>query len=58
MTPNDRRLLRHLLLAVAVKIAVLALLWWCFVADQRVAVDARRAADRLGPPPTAQGAQP
>jgi len=58
MSPNDRRLMRHLLLAVAVKIAALAVLWWCFVADHRVAVDAQRAADRVGVTSQEQGGQP
>ncbi|MCO5399896.1 cytochrome oxidase putative small subunit CydP [Ralstonia soli] len=57
MSPNDRRLVRHLLIVVTIKVAVLGALWWVFVRDARVPVDAERAADRLGIPPsvTAQG---
>lgn len=40
-------LLRHLLLAVLIKLAVLTVLWWSFVHKQRVAVDAEAAAARL-----------
>ncbi|MDE2203528.1 MAG: hypothetical protein KGJ38_12535 [Burkholderiaceae bacterium] len=59
MSTNDRRLVRHLLVIVTIKVAVLGALWWVFVRDARVAVDAERAADRLIlTPPAAQGGQP
>lgn len=48
MSPADRRLLRHLLIAVAVKIVVLTLLWWVFIREARVPVDSERAAAHLG----------
>lgn len=46
MSPeNDpSRLLRHLAIAVMVKLLVLTALWWLFIRDQRVPVDAERAA--------------
>lgn len=40
MNPADRRLLRHLAIAVMLKLAVLATLWQAFVHDARVPVDA------------------
>ena len=48
MISEDRRLLRHLVIAMGVKIAILALLWWVFVRDHRVPVDAGQAAVRMG----------
>lgn len=42
MSPSDRRLLRHLLIAVLVKLVVLAGLWWMFVRDARISVDTER----------------
>ncbi len=47
---RDDRLLRHLVLAVLLKLAVLVALWWAFVRDDRVAVDADQAAARLVQP--------
>lgn len=40
-------LLRHLLLAVLIKLVVLTLLWWAFVREQHRVVDAEAAAARL-----------
>jgi hypothetical protein len=58
-------LFRHLVIAVALKLAVLVGLWWAFVSNERVGVDVERAAAHLGAPadasplPTApSGAQP
>lgn len=48
MIGEDRRLLRHLLVVVAVKLVLLALLWWVFVREHRVPVDAGQAAVRMG----------
>ena len=48
MISEDQRLLRHLLIAVVVKLAILALLWWVFVREHRVPVDAGQAAVRMG----------
>jgi len=47
MNPSDRRLLRHLMLAIGVKLMLLAALWWWFVRDARVAVDADLTSRRL-----------
>jgi hypothetical protein len=50
-------LLRHLTLAVVLKLAVLAVLWWAFVRDAGVRVDSEAAAAHLGvPAPTAPAA--
>lgn len=42
------RLVRHLVIAVALKLVVLTGLWSAFVRDERVGVDADRAAAHLG----------
>ena len=56
MTPDERRLTRHLVLAVVVKLALLAGLWWAFIGDFRVVVDADTAAAQFGSTPTTSGA--
>jgi hypothetical protein len=64
MTHAEHRLLRHLAIAVTVKLALLAALWWLFVRDEQVQVDADRTAARLvtqtgpymGKPPSPPGA--
>ncbi|WP_422844782.1 cytochrome oxidase putative small subunit CydP [Acidovorax sp. M2(2025)] len=48
MNPIDRRLWRYLMHAVLIKLAVLVLLWWVFVRDARVPVDADAAARQAG----------
>jgi len=48
MTHDERRLKRHLFIAVAVKLAVLAMLWWVFVRDAQVAADADQTAAHIG----------
>lgn len=65
MKADPDRLVRHLAIAVALKLVVLGVLWWAFVRDDRVRVDADRAAARLGAsvdarslPPDRNGAQP
>ncbi len=50
MKPAPDRLVRHLAIAVALKLVVLAGLWWAFVRDERVGVDVDRAAANLGLP--------
>jgi uncharacterized protein involved in cysteine biosynthesis len=50
MTCDDKRLLRHLVLAVLIKLALLTALWWIFVRDAHVAVDAQSTATHLGGP--------
>lgn len=47
MTPDDTRLLRHLITAVLVKLAVLAALWWVFVHDHGVPADVEHTADHV-----------
>ena len=39
MNLNDRRLLRYLIHAVLIKLAVLTLLWFVFIRGAKVAVD-------------------
>ena len=58
MTHDERRLLRHLVFAVVVKLVILIALWWVFVRDQHVQVDAESSAQQLGITPAAPGAQP
>ncbi len=65
MKAAQDRLVRHLVIAVALKLAVLTALWWAFVRDERVGVDVDRAAAHLGVsvdanarPPATSGAQP
>jgi hypothetical protein len=48
MTSEDRRLVRHLAVAVVLKVAVLGVLWWAFVRDARMSPDAEQAATHLG----------
>lgn len=58
MRPDERRLLRHLVIAVVVKLAVLVGLWWGFVRDQRVDADTAQTATHLGVTPPVPGATP
>ena len=48
MKPVDSRLLKHLVLAVVLKLLVLGALWWTFVRDDKVSVDAEQAANHFG----------
>jgi hypothetical protein len=50
MTLPEYHLRRQLVIAVALKLAALMVLWWCFVRDARVDVDADRAAAHLASP--------
>jgi hypothetical protein len=52
MSPPDRRLLRHLVSAVLIKLAVLTALWWAFVRDLRVPVDGVTAAAHVAATPS------
>jgi hypothetical protein len=56
MTPNDKRLLRHLIIAVLIKLVVLTALWWLFIRDARVSVDSERVADKISGATSSQGA--
>lgn len=58
MTRDDQRLLRHLVMAVLVKLLILTALWWFFIRDHRVAVDADASAQQLGLTPATPGAKP
>ncbi|MDI1261516.1 cytochrome oxidase putative small subunit CydP [Aquabacterium sp.] len=55
MTPDERRLVRHLATAVLIKLVVLALLWWIFVRDARVSADTDSVAAQLGGQAISQG---
>lgn len=48
MKARQDALLRHLVMAVVLKLAVLVVLWWAFVRDERVSVDVEAAAAHLG----------
>jgi hypothetical protein len=50
MKPRESPLVRHLALAIAVKLALLAALWWVFVRVDRVSVDAESASAHLADP--------
>ena len=56
MNLNDRRLLLYLIHAVLIKLAVLTLLWFVFIRDAKVAVDAAAAAKQMGAAVPTQGA--
>ena len=58
MTPDERRLVRHLVTAVLVKLAVLVGLWWGFVRDQRVEAGAAQTAAHIGAITPVPGATP
>ena len=58
MTPDERRLVRHLVTAVLVKLAVLVGLWWGFVRDQRVEADTAQTAAHIGVTTPVPGATP
>lgn len=46
----ERGLLRHLTLAIVIKLALITALWWAFIRDAKVAVDAgAMAAQVLAP---------
>lgn len=55
MLDPNKRLLRHLAFAVVIKLAVLTGLWWVFVRDSRVVVDAEVIANRVGTPTQISG---
>ena len=56
MTISDKRLRRHLLTAVVIKLLVLTVLWWLFIRDSHVSVDSNAIGDRFGVPTSTQGA--
>lgn len=58
MTRDEQRLLRHLVMAVVIKLALLTALWWVFVRDAQVAVDAQSTASHLGGPNLSRSPSP
>jgi len=48
MSPGERNLVRDIVLVVIVKLLAIAALWWYFVRDARISVDAPMAADHFG----------
>ena len=56
MTISDKRLRRHLLTAVVIKLLVLTVLWWLFIRDSHVSVDPNIIGNRFGVPTSTQGA--
>lgn len=52
MNPMDRGLWRHILWALAFKAVLITSLWWAFVRDQQVHVDAQSVAQALAPAPS------
>jgi len=48
MQSDPRRLVRHLAIAVALKLVVITALWFAFVQDARVVVGAEQAAAHIG----------
>lgn len=50
MEAAQDRLVRHLVIAVVLKLVVLTGIWWAFVVNEQVGVDADRAAAHLGAP--------
>lgn len=56
MTQDERRLLRQLVTAVLIKLAVLTVLWWAFVREAHVSVDTDRVAAQLVGQTISQGA--
>lgn len=59
MSPDERRLVRHLAWVVVIKLVALTALWWVFVRDQRVSHDAAAAAQHLtAPAPAPDSGEP
>jgi len=56
MKSDDRRLIRHLAMAVVLKLLLLCALWWVFVRDAHVTIDAEQTAEHMGVGMTPQGA--
>ncbi len=56
MNRNPRQLRIHLTMAVLVKLVALVLIWWFFVRDDAVDINADFMASHLGNPAISQGA--
>jgi cytoskeletal protein RodZ len=55
MRLDESRLVRHLVWVVVIKLIVLVALWWWFVRDQRVTLDATAAAQHVAAPVPVSG---
>jgi len=55
MNRGDQRLVRHLAMAVAVKLALLAALWWLFVREASIPLTAEATAAHIARPTSPQG---
>ncbi|NMM38016.1 MAG: hypothetical protein HHJ09_10935 [Glaciimonas sp.] len=55
MTRDNKRLFRHLTIAVLIKLVVLSVLWWVFVRDAHVDVDSERVAEKINGAVSSQG---
>ena len=55
MNQKPRSLLAHLLIVVLVKLVVLALIWWFFIRQQAVDIDADTMASKIGIPVILEG---
>ncbi len=49
MNTQHRRLTRHLVAIVALKLVLLSAIWWAFIRDVRVEVDVEKASNHLFP---------
>ncbi len=58
MNVADGHLRRHLATALAVKLLLLAVLWWVFFRDVPVAVDTEQTAAHVAGTPPEPGAKP
>ena len=58
MESGHRRLVRHLAIAVALKLVAITALWLAFVQDARVMVGAEQAAAHLGAPKSPSSGAP
>jgi len=59
MESDNRRLVHHLAIVVALKLVVITALWLAFVQDARVEVGAEQASAQIGAPmPPPPGAAP
>lgn len=45
--PEEKKLVRHLIIAVVVKIVLLVILWFVFVRDARLKVDSEQLANKF-----------
>jgi hypothetical protein len=55
MTRDEQRLLRHLAIAVLIKLIVLTALWWAYVRNAGVSVTAEDVAVQVGMSIPSQG---